>query len=861
MFYLKPLPFNYFKLKKSLIYRSISGLNIWNEDLTPEIKHKIENHWRNKLPVEKYNEKSNKEKYYVLSMFPYPSGHLHMGHVRVYTISDSVARFQKMNGKNVIHPIGWDAFGLPAENAAVERNVAASDWTYENIKYMKEQLKQLGTSFEWDRELATCDPKYYKWTQELFLKLYDAGLVYQKQAEVNWDPIDQTVLADEQVDENGKSWRSGAKVEKKSLRQWFVKTRKFAKSLLDGLDDPSLKDWRDITKLQKHWIGECNGISLDFSLVGRKDDFLSMWSDKPEYMEHAAFIAVRKASQFGASAGSDLDASTRLLDLKAVNPLNGKEIPILATDSLEYQESCDTYLGIPMVNSADKQFADNFNLSYERNGEPDIDKAKSKGFVSSAKLRDWLISRQRYWGTPIPIIHCDKCGPQPVPREQLPVKLPVSTSTTKTGSLLAQNEEWLKTECPKCGGAAKRESDTMDTFVDSTWYFLRYLNPNYEKDMFDVERAKTMFPVDLYIGGKEHAVLHLYYARFISHFLHSLGLLPEREPFKRLLVQGMVMGRSFRVKGTGQYLHESMVNIINVKKNKAEKKETGEPVTMQWEKMSKSKHNGVDPSDMFKEYGVDTTRLLILADVAPTSHRNWNSNTFPGILGWQRRLWLTVGDFIKHRTAMPEISSQDEFRAQEDYMFDSRNYYVKGATFNYCDSQQISVAISKMQGLTNSLRRAPPSVFARGHQFERALACQIILLAPIAPHFASELWSGFLSAPNRLNQSNEIDWNANILKQTWPDIDYEYNLDLVFQVNGCENAVMKFPRKEIEMLCKDEAIALAFEQKEVQETLKRRTVLDVQYVMHKGYESVVNIITTNPPPKNGQKNEMVGEIS
>lgn len=438
---------------------------------------------------------------------------------------------------------------------------------------MKSQLERLGCSFEWGRELATCDSSYYKWTQDLFLKLYDSGLVYQKKAVVNWDPVDQTVLADEQVDENGCSWRSGAKVEKKLLRQWFIRTTRFAKDLLEGLDDSVLQDWRDVIKLQKHWIGECNGVNFDFKIKG-SDDFLTLWTSTPEAINSAKFIAITPKHIIGASPGVELQQGTKKLNLEFVHPLNGDTIPVFVTDQIEFLPFTDTFLGIPSVCSQSAEFATKFEISYDSNNslnENDrltlqnqiCQQARNLGvggYWSSAKLRDWLISRQRFWGTPIPIVHCDTCGAQPI--RDLPVELPQVLTSQKGGAYLKQISDWVDCNCPKCNKKAKRETDTMDTFVDSSWYYLRYLDPKNNKSMFDVNKAKKMMPVDLYIGGKEHAVLHLYYARFISHFLYSQGLLPEREPFKRLLVQGMVMGRSYRVKGTGRYVNESQIKVI-----------------------------------------------------------------------------------------------------------------------------------------------------------------------------------------------------------------------------------------------------------------------------------------------------------
>ncbi|CAG9833015.1 unnamed protein product [Diabrotica balteata] len=665
MFTIKKCFLRHKALKRIVSYRCLSGLNLWDQDISSEIKHKIEKHWKDKLKFNPFKDSStNKEKYYVLSMFPYPSGALHMGHVRVYTISDTVARYQRLNGKNVLHPIGWDAFGLPAENAAIDRKIAPDVWTKQNIAHMKEQLERLNCSFEWDREFNTCDPKYYKWTQDLFLKLYDEGLVYQKEALVNWDPIDQTVLADEQVDENGNSWRSGAKVEKRILRQWYIRTTRFAKNLLEGLNDPILQDWRDITKLQKHWIGDCDGVNFDFTVEGNNKEFLTLWTSTPEYVENVKFVAVTSDNILAKKEDVKLKSEQETVRLRTqlINPINSAKIPVYVTNEVNFLPLTDSYIGIPGVSEESTDFARKYSITFEnvelleglvleekRNNI--INKArelKVGGYWTSPKLRDWLISRQRYWGTPIPIVHCKTCGPQPVPRKDLPVILPeLKHESQKSGSQLAELSGWLNTTCPKCGGTATRETDTMDTFVDSSWYYLRFADPHNEKEMFSKEILDKVAPVDLYIGGKEHAVLHMYYARFIMHFLHSLGLVPEKEPFRRLLVQGMVMGRSYRIKGTGRYVHESEVKILDLKKNKAITKDTNEPVIISWEKMSKSKYNGVDPEDMFREYGTDTTRLLVLADVAPTSHRNWNNNTFPGILNWQRRLWLTMQEFLK----------------------------------------------------------------------------------------------------------------------------------------------------------------------------------------------------------------------
>ncbi|EDW58267.1 leucine--tRNA ligase, mitochondrial [Drosophila virilis] len=814
-------------------------------ELTNEVKHRIETHWKEHTNNAHFDTKQAANKYYVLSMFPYPSGNLHMGHVRVYTISDAVARFQRMCGKNVFQPIGWDSFGLPAENAANQRGVAPADWTQQNIAQMKQQLERLGCSFDWAHELSTSSPQYYRWTQSLFLMLHKHGLAYQNEALVNWDPVDKTVLADEQVDANGCSWRSGAKVEKKLLKQWFIRTTAFAKQLLDGLDDPRLRDWRDIINLQRHWIGECNGYA--FTLPTSASNLLRVWTANPEHLKDPHAFLVLRSKHFLAQL-PDAD------QLSVENPFAQTILPVLFHDESEFPAHCDVYLAAPSFRAEDRELWDRLGRAVGISGKDEahinpgnweqlrkeVLQAASRlnvgGYRVSSKLQDWLISRQRYWGTPIPIVHCPKCGAVPVPEQQLPVTLPPRDA----------DKDALRCECPKCGEPqAQRETDTMDTFVDSSWYYLRYLDAHNANAIFDAALVQNFMPVDLYIGGKEHAVLHLYYARFMNHFLHSCGLSPTTEPFSRLLVQGMVMGRSFRVKGSGRYVREPEVEIVNAKKNQALLKATQEPVVMSWEKMSKSKLNGVEPDDMFNEYGTDTTRLIILADVAPTSHRNWSSATFPGILNWQKRLWLTVEEFRAAREAPSTDlvdTGSEAFLAEDAKLFDARNFYVKGATFNYRHAHQLSVAISKMQGLTNSLRRTPKHIQRQGKQFERALAAQLIMLAPMAPHFASELWSKFVAVPGRLNAgSAELQWTQDVLAQRWPDVDAAYQLDLSIKVNGYENCVIKVARNQLDQVSHSDAMDIAFNTHSVTSYLIDKKIRTTNFVLYPGIEAILNI--------------------
>ncbi|XP_055373598.1 leucine--tRNA ligase, mitochondrial [Condylostylus longicornis] len=846
----------YFKFQSSLklrryLTKSCTGLEEGKE-LTLQIKTNIEKYWQDEVNKGEFHPQNvtKDNKFYVLSMFPYPSGNLHMGHVRVYTISDAMARYYRMNGKNVFHPIGWDAFGLPAENAAIERKIDPAEWTKQNIKQMREQLKKLGCSFDWDHEIATSHKEYYKWTQKLFLLMYEKGLAYQKNELVNWDPIDKTVLAHEQVDINGRSWRSGAKVEKKMLKQWFIKTTKFAKQLLDGLDDPILQEWRDIKNLQRHWIGECDGYSFDFEIKNdnEKVDIIRIWTDRPEILlDQNSFVVIKTNNHL---------AKFENIELQIYNPFNKLKVPIRLFDDVEFPLGCDYYWAAPSFNENDKILAELLNVDLKTNYFDTTEKSYRQavikmaknldigGYPVSSKLKDWLISRQRFWGTPIPIIHCDICGAVPVKDENLPF-LPVQQALSTK-----DNDNEILVPCPKCGGQAKREKDTMDTFVDSAWYYLRFLDPKNKDKIYDQNLIDKCMPVDLYIGGKEHAVLHLYYARFINHFLYSIGMSPHSEPFKRLLVQGMVMGQTFKDKKTGMYLNDNEVEIVDMKKGKAISKLTKNPVTVMWEKMSKSKNNGVDPNQIIEEYGSNTTRLILLADVAPTSHRNWSKATFPGILNWQKRLWLTINEFEELRKSNDIEDSSNTcpvFKNEDLKLYDARNYYVKGVTFNFKHSYQLSVGISKMQGLTNALRRAPKNVIKFGSHYETALAAQLIMLAPIAPHFASELWSRFCSTPNRINTNLvDIEWDRDVLRQKWPDIDMEYNLDFTVKINGFENCIVKIPRKQLDYITYEEAMDIAFNTESVTSFVTDRKIKSSNLILYKGVEAILNIYLEKP---------------
>lgn len=581
-----------------------------------EIEEKWQQAWTeqglDKTPID-----NQKPKFYALSMFPYPSGSLHMGHVRNYTITDVIARLKRMQGYRVLHPMGWDAFGLPAENAAIDRGIPPAKWTYQNIDQMRQQLKRLGLSIDWDKEVATCSPDYYKWTQWIFLQFYAAGLAYQKEAAVNWDPVDQTVLANEQVDSEGRGFRSGAKVERKLLRQWFLKITDYAEELLTDLD--KLPGWPERVKLmQANWIGKSTGAYLEFPVVGM-DEKIGVYTTRPDTVYGVSYVVLapehpltaqvttadRKATveAFVQEVTNESELERTAEDKpkrgiptggKAINPFTGEEIPIWIADYVLYEYGTGAVMGVPAHDTRDFKFAQEQNLPIRvviipEDGDPSVEltaaytepgiMVNSQQFDGMAsgdgkqaiiefaqrqdfgkarvqyRLRDWLISRQRYWGAPIPIIHCPNCGSVPVPDADLPVQLPENVEFTGRGtSPLTQLESWLNVPCPSCGTPAKRETDTMDTFIDSSWYFLRYADAENDQQVFDSDKVNDWLPVDQYVGGIEHAILHLLYSRFFTKVLRDRGLFNFDEPFQRLLTQGMVQGLTYKNTTTDKYI-------------------------------------------------------------------------------------------------------------------------------------------------------------------------------------------------------------------------------------------------------------------------------------------------------------------
>ena len=767
-----------------------------------------------------------------------------MGHVRVYSISDTFAHYYRMRGYNVIHPMGWDAFGLPAENAAIDNGVSPAVWTRDNIAKMKEQLLELGCVFDWSRELATCDPSYYRWTQWMFLQLHKAGLVYRSEAMVNWDPVDQTVLADEQVDSEGRSWRSGAKVERKPLRQWFFKTTNFAKSLLDGLKDPSLVNWRHVVMAQENWIGDCSGTNIDFSVRVdgvATDHVLTVWTDKPEYLHAAQFILLHPDHLLSSAGG----------DMRAVCPLTSREIPVTVSDAVQYSRDCQTILGIPSIDSDHSDIVEKYKVNTASDVATNViandrDKVMEKlrelgvgGHETSSNLKDWLISRQRYWGTPIPIIHCDTCGPVPVPESQLPVELPSLSGdemSAKGASPLLQCQEWVKTTCPECGGEARRETDTMDTFVDSSWYFLRYLDPLNDKEPFSQEAVASM-PVDLYIGGLEHAYLHLYFARFFTHFLHSEGKVPVKEPFTSLITQGMVKGRSYRLKHSTKYLRPSEVYEEG---GKWYQQDTGAPVVTDWEKMSKSKYNGVDPGLMFDQYGCDTVRLMMLCNVGPSSDRNWDEDTWPGIRNMQIKLFKLVHQAVElQRITLPEMRYDTEVEDYRAKLRQERNTHLRHILYNYNVTRNLAVVIARVNSLINAVWGVPGQVKRDTPEYQQMLGEILIILAPIAPHMVSELWASFCSVRDK--HYTDFDYTKGVFHQQWPQLDQNFNLELNIRCNNQKSGKIQVAKWYFDTMTEEQAFDLCCHEPKLQDKWLKYDIVEKKFSKVEDFDATLDL--------------------
>ena len=762
-----------------------------------EIEKKWQNKWE-ETNAFKVVEDKDKEKYYVLEMFPYPSGKLHMGHVRNYSIGDVLARFKKMKGYNVLHPMGWDSFGLPAENAAIKHDVEPSVWTWDNIDEMRKQLKELGLSYDWDREVATCHPDYYKWMQWIFIQFYKKGLAYKKENPVNWCPSCQTVLANEQV-VDGKCERCGSLVGKKELSQWYFKITDYAERLLSNLEE--LPGWPNKVKLmQKNWIGKSVGAEVTVEIEGF-DKGLDIFTTRADtlygvtYMvlapEHPYVKELVAGSEYEAPVAAYLDKVQHMSDIErtsttnektgeftgryCINPLNGKKVPIFISDYVLMDYGTGAIMAVPAHDQRDFEFAKKFNLEIipvvEPN-DPEIDINDLKeAFVAEGKminsemftgmdnkeaiakiieyleengigrkttnykLRDWLISRQRYWGTPIPMIYCDSCGWVPEKEENLPVMLPTDVEFTGKGeSPLATSKTFRDTVCPVCGKPAKRELDTMDTFLDSSWYFLRYCDAENKDAPFDKEKIDYWMNVDQYIGGVEHAILHLMYARFFQMALYDLGLVSTEEPFKNLLTQGMVI------------------------KDGA--------------KMSKSLGNVVSPAEIIEKYGADTARLFILFAAPPERELDWSDKGVEGSYRFINRVYRMVYDFSQKYKDVPETY---EIKNEADKsMAYWMNYAIKKVSDDIGERFNFNTAISTIMEMVNEMYRYKEGQVNEG-LYGAAVRNLVIMLAPFVPHVTEEIWE-------------HLGYGGSVHDQPWPDYDEKAlvkdTVEIVVQING-----------------------------------------------------------------------------
>ncbi|MCP3751762.1 leucine--tRNA ligase [Pseudomonas sp. SBB6] len=838
-----------------------------------EIEAAAQSYWDERKSFE-VSEQPGKDTYYCLSMFPYPSGKLHMGHVRNYTIGDVIARYQRMLGKNVLQPMGWDAFGMPAENAAMKNNVAPAKWTYENIEYMKTQLKSLGLAFDWSREVTTCKPDYYRWEQWLFTRLFEKGVIYRKNGTVNWDPADQTVLANEQVID-GRGWRSGALIEKREIPMYYFKITDYADELLESLDD--LPGWPEQVKtMQRNWIGKSRGMEVQFpydqASIGHAGA-LKVFTTRPDTLMGATYVAVAAEHPLATQAaqgnpelqafidecksGSVAEADIATQEKKGLatslfveHPLTGEKLPVWVANYVLMHYGDGAVMAVPAHDERDFEFAHKYNLPVKavirtsagdevgsewlaaygehgqliNSGEFDgldfqgafdaIEVALIKKELGKSRtqfrLRDWGISRQRYWGCPIPIIHCPACGDVPVPEDQLPVTLPENVVPDGAGSPLARMPEFYECKCPKCGTAAKRETDTMDTFVESSWYFARYASPNYEGGMVDPKAANHWLPVDQYIGGIEHAILHLLYARFFHKLMRDEGLVTSNEPFKNLLTQGMVVAETYyRVASNGgkDWFNPADVEIERDAKAKiigATLKTDGLPVEIGGtEKMSKSKNNGVDPQAMIEAYGADTCRLFMMFASPPDMSLEWSDSGVEGANRFLRRVWrLAQAHVAQGLPGKLDVASLDD---AQKVIRRAIHTAIKQASTDVGQYHKFNTAIAQVMTVMNVLEKAPQASAQDRALLHEGLEAVTLLLAPITPHISHELWQ-------------QLGHQDAVIDAPWPVLDesalVQDSIVLVIQVNGKLRGQIEMPaaasREEVEAAARSNENVLRF---------------------------------------------------
>jgi len=733
------------------------------------------------------------EKFYCLAMFPYPSGRLHMGHVRCYTLGDVIARYRRLKGYNVLHPMGWDAFGLPAENAAIKNNIPPAQWTRDNIDYMRGQMQRLGFGMDWSREFATCDSDYYRWEQWLFLRLYEKGLVYRKNAVVNWDPEDQTVLANEQV-VDGRGWRSGAVVERREMAQWFLKITDYAKELLEDLDD--LPGWPESVKsMQRNWIGRSEGAEIDFVTDHDPNQKLTVFTTRPDTLIGATYVAVAAEHPLAALAADSDQAVAEFIEqckknttaeadmatmekagvptqLQVRHPLTGKLLPVWVANFVLMEYGSGAVMSVPAHDQRDWEFAQKYGIDIVQVIEPlgdevcDLAQAAftDKGrlvnsgefdglafeeafsnivaaleikhagrSVTNYRLRDWGVSRQRYWGCPIPVIHCESCGVQPVPEADLPVELPTDVTFEGVSSPLHKMDDFLNVPCPKCAAPARRETDTFDTFMESSWYFARFASPD-ASSMVD-DRANFWAPVDHYVGGIEHAILHLLYARFYFKLMRDEGLVDADEPFKKLMMLGMVL--------------------------------------QDGKKMSKSAGDAGDPQKLLDRYGADTVRTAMMFAAPPEQSFEWSEAGLEGAARFLKRLWTLVHEHAANGPA-PQMDIQ-QLSAAGKALRRKTHETLQKADDDYGRRQQFNTVVSAVMELLNAVSKTEHSTDADRAAVQEAWVSAVLIISPIAPHIAHELW-GVLGV------------DAPLVDYPWPEVDADAleqdSLTLVVQVNG-----------------------------------------------------------------------------
>ena len=843
--------------------------------------------WRDSKVFE-VNEQSKLPKMYCMPMLPYPSGKLHMGHVRNYTITDVLSRFYKLNGYNVVHPIGWDAFGLPAENAAMKSGVAPAAWTYQNIANMKTQLNNMGLSFDWSREIATCTPEYYRHQQWLFVQLYKKGVIYRKNGIVNWDPVDQTVLANEQVID-GKGWRSGATVEKKEIPMYYFAITQYAEQLLADLEQ--LDGWPEQVKtMQRNWIGKSRGMDVTFAGCDGYDG-VTVFTTRPDTLMGVTYVAISaehpladaalklkpelagfiQECKIGGVSEAELATAEKkgvFSGLYVINPVNDEKVPLWIANYVLMNYGTGAVMAVPAHDERDFEFATKYNLpkkavikplsadaaynpetaAYTEYGvlinsgkydgmtfdevfaalELELTERKIGQVKINYRLRDWGISRQRYWGCPIPIIHCEHCGDVPVPENDLPVILPEDLVPDGSGNPLNKDQRFTNCVCPLCGAKARRETDTMDTFVDSSWYFLRYTCPD-SHAMLD-ERVNYWAPVDQYVGGIEHAILHLLYARFFYKAIRDLGLVKGDEPFKNLLTQGMVLAETYyRQNPNGSKDWFSPLDIEVTKDSKGNiiravyKGDGKEVIYGGIEKMSKSKNNGIDPDEIIAKYGADTARLFVMFASPPELTLDWSDTGIEGANRFIRRVWRIV--FEHQQYGLSAKYSSGELTPEQKKLRTQLHQTIAKITNDIGVRKQFNTAIAAVMELLNAYSKVAFTGENGRALSQEILEAVVIMLSPIAPHVCDALWS-------------ELRPGSELLEQAWPQVDASAldvdEVEMVIQVNGKLRGKIMVAKA----LSKPEIEALAMQSPNVQKFIDGQTVKKLVVVPNK----LINIV-------------------